>query len=844
MKQREGKPASTTMERDPLQVTRAAGAPLDPGTRAELGDTLAPVFWRRDVPAVTAPKDGAIAHPDDPTERHARDVERGAAHSREGADHAHEGAAFPAVDLDRVRIHAGADGARAAKALGANAFSVGDHVVFGAGQYAPHTPAGRRLVAHELAHVAQHQRSPGAPAVVHRQPDPATGKETLEQVWTNFQTLKKAGKKQEALDEVKKFLDRATPEDLIDRGEELYMWLLDQKQPDLAVKALKATQLGTYGKFIHDVQTSWGNLGDGPQRIYERGKQAAENGDHDVAIATLTIAAQFVEMNLHKESQRTLARAEKKSDEMQGDSFERRKALAESATFGISITDYYRLGEPIALLRKILSVYPDLQRKAIDAKDSAGAAAHAARAKTLIDKMKAEHIPEGLAVTMMTAISENSRKEQGYALKGKTGPKDEEVVTPLPGTPTVEELGNLPTYTEEMGKLVEAIGEQQELEASLHNYPEIQKLFPKGKIDLGQTSVRLKVWAAMYKEYQKDIYDDPFASVLALMERYLRAFTSHTGYNIRDFGKSYLESEFPTDLADRAVRDCGVYALTVAYEVYKTAREATPRLPVDFQLYSFVEHVALVIFNRDNDTFFVANNDRIHGPNSGTPTSPEVQAEVARIYGDTLGRGMFVAPTVPLKMGSTSSPEATFKHDAWLTYQAGTAWGFEMGADKQKVYKQYYDDMKTFDKDATGLQEGLDVLGDNVKAKKNDGERKTFLDERIPTIFDRFNLLAGIFDTYLHPPPGSPTSIRADPRSPAASLLWKSGVSASYLEYFKTGKHPGDPMSRLGMALMLHERLGGALTAKQKAFIGWLRKTPEFAKKLDAYNAAGRPLDF
>lgn len=58
-------------------------------------------------------------------------------------------------DFSRVRAHAGAGAARAADALGATAFSVGDHIVFGADRYSPGTQPGRDLIAHELTHVAQ-----------------------------------------------------------------------------------------------------------------------------------------------------------------------------------------------------------------------------------------------------------------------------------------------------------------------------------------------------------------------------------------------------------------------------------------------------------------------------------------------------------------------------------------------------------------------------------------------------------------------------------------------------------------------------------------------------------------
>jgi len=58
-------------------------------------------------------------------------------------------------DFSPVRVHTGERPARAARALSARAFTVGDHLVFGESEYAPRTAAGRSLLAHELAHVVQ-----------------------------------------------------------------------------------------------------------------------------------------------------------------------------------------------------------------------------------------------------------------------------------------------------------------------------------------------------------------------------------------------------------------------------------------------------------------------------------------------------------------------------------------------------------------------------------------------------------------------------------------------------------------------------------------------------------------
>ena len=64
------------------------------------------------------------------------------------------------TDFSDVRIHTDARAARSAEAVGARAYTVGNNVVFGAGQYDPAGEGGRRLLAHELAHVVQQDAAP------------------------------------------------------------------------------------------------------------------------------------------------------------------------------------------------------------------------------------------------------------------------------------------------------------------------------------------------------------------------------------------------------------------------------------------------------------------------------------------------------------------------------------------------------------------------------------------------------------------------------------------------------------------------------------------------------------
>lgn len=58
-------------------------------------------------------------------------------------------------DFSQVRVHSGAIAEQSAREVNAAAYTVGRHVVFGSGKYAPHTPDGKRLLAHELAHTLQ-----------------------------------------------------------------------------------------------------------------------------------------------------------------------------------------------------------------------------------------------------------------------------------------------------------------------------------------------------------------------------------------------------------------------------------------------------------------------------------------------------------------------------------------------------------------------------------------------------------------------------------------------------------------------------------------------------------------
>ncbi len=67
------------------------------------------------------------------------------------------------IDFANVRTHTDGRAAGLSNRMNARAFTVGEHITFGAGEYKPGTLKGDALIAHELAHVIQQQWSTNSP---------------------------------------------------------------------------------------------------------------------------------------------------------------------------------------------------------------------------------------------------------------------------------------------------------------------------------------------------------------------------------------------------------------------------------------------------------------------------------------------------------------------------------------------------------------------------------------------------------------------------------------------------------------------------------------------------------
>jgi hypothetical protein len=134
-----------------LASTVAAGPPME---EAAAGG-------QRDAAIRFKARAGGAKAPGDPTS--VRDA-LGQGRSLDGGVRARMESAY-GMSFGDVRVHTDAASAQLSDRMNARAFTVGQHVAFGAGEFRPGTVVGDALIAHELAHVVQQRgAAPGSQA--------------------------------------------------------------------------------------------------------------------------------------------------------------------------------------------------------------------------------------------------------------------------------------------------------------------------------------------------------------------------------------------------------------------------------------------------------------------------------------------------------------------------------------------------------------------------------------------------------------------------------------------------------------------------------------------------------
>ena len=278
---------------------------------------------------------------------------------------------------------------------------------------------------------------------------------------------------------------------------------------------------------------------------------------------------------------------------------------------------------------------------------------------------------------------------------------------------------------------MKAVSRQEQLKDELLQLPEIRAIAggPAGTLDMQNTTTRIRVWTALYQSFQRQGIP-ALTSLVSYVRKYLKAFTAHTGYNVRDAGVSYLDRPMPTDLLGRLNQDCGVYALTVAYDVFKVAK--TVGLALDFKLYFVVDHAMLAMIE-PSGTHYIVSNDEITGPHAGVPApngSVNVEGAIASAYAglkrwDNLFAVAATVPAIGTKLGDDA-----FRRSIWDLYQRGSsleiqtvdlrALGYEtcrngdtacqtLSPDR-RVHRNYFLDFSSYDTKATLIHQGISAL--------------------------------------------------------------------------------------------------------------------------------------
>ncbi len=132
------------------EVLLSPGKPLDRETREFMEPRFSHDFSRVRAHTATQAAELTVGSANDSYEQEANRVAESVMHAAPS-----QGAAHPPYDFSKVRVHSDSRAAESARAVNARAYTAGQNIVFGLGQYAPGTSEGRMLLAHELAHTAQ-----------------------------------------------------------------------------------------------------------------------------------------------------------------------------------------------------------------------------------------------------------------------------------------------------------------------------------------------------------------------------------------------------------------------------------------------------------------------------------------------------------------------------------------------------------------------------------------------------------------------------------------------------------------------------------------------------------------
>jgi hypothetical protein len=654
------------------------------------------------------------------------------------------------------------------------------------------TGAGNAAVGRMLA------RQAPAPA-----PAPAPAADTFQDLWGRFVPLR-GSKSPDLRDLLPRMVAALEGEAAITHGSQFVHYLIDNGEPQLARDALEriereyrtrqlrfqleeseAVGRGQAGAKDLPGPGLFANPVDG---FVDRGRAAARAGDHGLAHDLLTRAYLFLQMQLERAGPGI------------GEHPEATRILRHPSLAGT-----------YDQMRAILGVYPALERELAGAGNAAAAAEARRHGLRLRAVIRSDFMLAGAEAMIADVSQVDTARGPALRIHGGKGEMD---VTQLPGLPAPGEIGKSPYQSKPIEGVHESLEGQVDLVEELLREPGVRKLFPTGEIDMSKLEHRLKVWKAIYDARQAG-----GGGLKALMEtigRYLKAFTVHTEYNVRDFGaKSYVQAEqageMATDLAGRAERDCGVYALTVAYELHRTAKAAGLR--IDFQLVTTLDHAMLVI-REPSGTFYIVSNNTVTAPLTG-----DVATELGKIAGGIRGRHVSLMPAMTFELGSSLGGAGTKEFSdaaAWATYKKAQFGLGQPGDDKEALYKQYYEDQAELERLTLHLEAAL------LAERPRDINERDWLTRRATALRTSYGRLAFLWQQW------------------GTRHAWKPGSAAAGMTL---GAGPMT-LSRYGKLILRREQLQDAPDPVDVLVLKVCDAIPPMHSELDAYRSAGRPPAF
>ena len=522
--------------------------------------------------------------------------------------------------LADVRVHEGAAADVAARNVNASALTVGSHIGFATGQYAPGTARGDYTLAHELAHVAQ-QRTHGPARVRYFIPRQVVRAVQLLPYRALFDAIDEARKyRLESLPLLNLMRDLAVA--LVDRDVEQTKKVVADLLPAVKATFVTAGQKSSLDSVVFRL------IGDLIElELFDEARQLRQAFTADSEWVGVRTKGQ--EEREHILLSNVVDRVIDELDVSSPGSTEAGINRLLRVFFSIaSEVPLYKGDTPWENLLKQLAVvavtaFQVLMDSATDELQAgAGTTRELSRAREVLSRLVyivLSHYPVDtvlpVEVTRSNFEAKPNPRHLDYFQKDSKAPwVGISAYSRTDATFSEKNLGLrriLEIRAEQLDALERIFGIQKDQSGQV---PEAvkenaQAIAAIGPFRLHDNESWRDFSLQKFRLAKARLGDDGQAltATINVLRTYLQAFTIHTPYNIDDFGDEYLSKSFPRALTGQLIHDCGVYALRIAYALSLVRKE----LDLDFRAIVLPVHVGLIISfkNRDYPAFITHNND-------------------------------------------------------------------------------------------------------------------------------------------------------------------------------------------------------------------------------------------